>query len=225
VSLPFQPSLYIFDCDGTLTDTEVLNNQACADAIAACGFPQYDLEYCMTNFVGVAMSEIKRRIEMEHTTVLPDTFIPNFINLVCERMDDTLPPVPGAVAAALHIAQTTLTCVASNGERNNVIKSLKMIGLLDHFGESHVFTKGQVARGKPFPDLFLFAADAMRADPKRCVVVEDSVAGVTAGAAAGMHVIGITAVSHDKQRATELLRRAGADAVFDDWAAILDYIS
>ena len=74
----------------------------------------------------------------------------------------------------------------------------------------------QVARGKPAPDLFLFAAEQMKATPERCLVIEDSVPGVTGARAAGMTVLGFHGGSHCSGGHADLLRAAGAAVTFDD---------
>ena len=80
----------------------------------------------------------------------------------------------------------------------------------------HIFSATQVERGKPAPDLFLFAAEQMRAQPSRCVVIEDSVPGVTGACAAGMKVLGFHGGSHCLPGHAEKLRAAGANVTFDD---------
>ncbi len=95
--------------------------------------------------------------------------------------------------------------------------SLTLTGLLDLFS-GNVFSSTQVARGKPFPDLFLFAAEQMGEAPASCLVIEDSVPGVTAAVAAGMRVVGFTGGGHwGHDRAGTDLLRAGAETVFSDY--------
>ena len=94
--------------------------------------------------------------------------------------------------------------------------NLGLAGLLDLF-DPHVFSASQVARGKPAPDVFLFAAAQMGAEPGKCLVLEDSVPGVQAARAAGMQVAGFTGVAHDKARMRERLLAAGAVVVIDDY--------
>jgi HAD superfamily hydrolase (TIGR01509 family) len=213
-------NLIIFDCDGTLTDSEMLNNKATADVLARLGYPQYTLEYSLQHFAGLALNDIKHIIEEKENTWIPDHFIPDFIRLVSEYQDVYLEEVKGACEAANQLSNLYKTCVASNGERNNVIKSLKIIGLHDLFGEGRIFTKSQVTRGKPAPDLFLFAANQMQCPPETCIVIEDSVAGVKAGVAAGMRTIGLTAASHDPGEAGDKLTEAGAHIICGDWSRI-----
>jgi beta-phosphoglucomutase-like phosphatase (HAD superfamily) len=92
--------------------------------------------------------------------------------------------------------------------------SLTVTGLLRYF-DPHIFSATQVARGKPAPDLFLFAASRMQAAPDTCLVIEDSEAGVRAAVAAGMRVIGFTGGGHCRLGHAERLRTAGATAIFD----------
>ena len=99
-----------------------------------------------------------------------------------------------------------------------VLMSLVLTGLAPYFGEQ-LFTSQMVKRGKPAPDLFLYAAEKMRADPARTLVVEDSVSGVSAGKAAGMTVWGFIGGSHYQSRdGRTLLHNAGADRVFERMA-------
>lgn len=215
----------IFDCDGTLSDSEYLNNKATADVLAELGFPQYTVEVSMEKFVGMAMSEVKTFIETEAGRKLPDHFIAEFINRVAEYQKAGLKPVAGAVEAVTELVGKYKTCVASNGERSNVINSLIIIALYEFFGDEKTFTKIQVARGKPAPDLFLFAAERLGSDPASCIVIEDSPSGVMAGVAAGMHVIGFTGASHDHNGAAAKLKAAGAHTICGSWADILHSIN
>ena len=93
--------------------------------------------------------------------------------------------------------------------------SLGRAGLHDRFAP-HIFSALQVKSGKPAPDLFLFAAGQMKARPERCVVIEDSVPGVTAACAAGMVVLGFHGGSHCVPGHAAMLRAAGAAVTFDD---------
>src|SRR3546814_20816286 len=84
----------------------------------------------------------------------------------------------------------------------------------------HIFSVALVGRGKPAPDLFLHAARALNAAPGACLVIEDSVAGVTAACRAGMTAFGFTGGGHcDPELAARLLE-AGAALVFDRMARL-----
>jgi beta-phosphoglucomutase-like phosphatase (HAD superfamily) len=96
--------------------------------------------------------------------------------------------------------------------------------MLRHF-EPHIFSATMVKRGKPAPDLFLHAAEHMATPPARCLVIEDSVAGVTAARAAGMTVLGFTGGSHCLPGHGEKLRAAGAADAFGSMAEIADHLA
>lgn len=206
--------LIIFDCDGTLTDSEYVNNQALLDVLEESGFTGYTLEHAYVHWVGTTVSSICLAIQMETGREVPADIVPRYIARVTELQATALKPIEGAPALVQSAAKKFKICVASNGERSNVLNSLVLTGLMPNFAEDKVFTKIQVRNPKPYPDLFLFAASKMNVDPSRCLVIEDSAAGVRAGVAAGMTTWGITAAAHDPVKQAQTLKSAGADAVF-----------
>jgi HAD superfamily hydrolase (TIGR01509 family) len=113
-------------------------------------------------------------------------------------------------------------CLASSSDIERVKLSLALTGLSDFF-DGRVFTAQMVRHGKPAPDLFLHAAAAMRAEPARALVIEDSTPGVTAGKSAGMTVWGFLGGSHvaapaDRAAHRTALEASGATAIFDRMA-------
>ena len=106
-------------------------------------------------------------------------------------------------------------CVASSGPPEKISASLNRVGLYDRFAP-HIFSAVQVRNGKPAPDLFLYAAAEMLTAPARCLVIEDSVAGIAAALAAGMPVLGFHGGSHCRPGYADRLRAAGASSTFDD---------
>ncbi len=115
-------------------------------------------------------------------------------------------------------------CVASSGTPEKIRHGLTCAGLFDVFAP-HIFSAVQVTCGKPAPDLFLFAAEQMKTAPARCLVIEDSVPGVTGGCAAGMTVFGFHGGSHCTAGHAELLHAAGAAVTFDDMRQLPDLIA
>jgi beta-phosphoglucomutase-like phosphatase (HAD superfamily) len=105
--------------------------------------------------------------------------------------------------------------VASSGTPEKIQHGLTCAGLYDRLAP-HIFSATQVGRGKPAPDLFLFAAERMQVSPERCLVIEDSVPGVTGARAAGMTVLGFHGGSHCRPGHADMLRAAGAALIFDD---------
>ncbi len=217
--------LVIFDCDGTLVDSETLNNQATLDVLSACGIDGYTLDHAFHHWMGTTYSSIALRVQMETGKILPDNFVQRCIARVAELQDQELRAVKGATDLVETLkAKNVPSCVASNGERTNVINSIRLTGLSKFYDEERIFTKIQVERPKPAPDIFLFAAEKMGTEPGRCVVIEDSEAGVTGGVAAGMTVIGFTGTSHDKTMQEARLKKAGASAVIDDFIHMPDLL-
>lgn len=207
--------LIIFDCDGTLVDSEYLNNKAFCDLLCEYGMPQYDVEYALKHFVGKTLTNIMLMVQMETGFSFPKDTLSRYIANVKKLQKTDLRSIPDAIDMVQICAQHLKICVGSNGERSNVLESLQRTGFMDVFSEETVFTRIQVANGKPAPDLFLFAADKMGVDPSRCLVIEDSESGVTAGVEAKMAVWGFTGVSHDKKHAEISLKKAGASQVLD----------
>ena len=81
-------------------------------------------------------------------------------------------------------------CVATGGIFSKTLKKLKIIKMWEkYFNENNTFTVDMVEKGKPEPDLFLFAAQQMEYKPEDCIVIEDSIVGLKAGLRAGMEVI------------------------------------
>ncbi len=105
--------------------------------------------------------------------------------------------------------------VASSSPIDRVRTCLDAVGLLRFFGP-RLFSASNVARGKPAPDLFQLAAETMRVRPADCIVVEDSVAGVTAAARAGMKAIGFVGASQTPGTLARDLVAAGARMVVAD---------
>ena len=123
---------------------------------------------------------------------LPDDWIPRLVQKVSEAYKHDLVPMDGIseVLDSLKIA----ICVASNGRPGHVENSLKLTGLYKYF-EGRVQTASEVANPKPDPALFLYAADKMGFSKEECVVIEDSITGVTASVRAGIRVLGLVNMS------------------------------
>ena len=120
--------------------------------------------------------------------------------------------VPGFTEFLLQLDSAALpSAVATSGSRSRVEQTLETLNLCKRFRA--VVTGNDVERGKPDPDLFLLAAQALQIDPGRILVCEDAVAGVIAAKTAGMKCVGIAANGRES-----LLKQAGADLVVKDFA-------
>jgi HAD superfamily hydrolase (TIGR01509 family) len=202
--------LIIFDCDGVLIDSEVLSCGCLAEVLARYGIT-LDVGEALERFVGRSVVAVREHYDgLGHS--LPDTFAAELQARVHQSFAASLLPIEG-VGAVLGGLQLPI-CVASSSDLDRVSFSLAMTGLSGYFA-GRLYTSQMVKRGKPAPDLFLHAASAMGADPRRTLVVEDSVSGVKAGKAAGMTVWGFTGGGHYASRdGRAMLQAAGADRVF-----------
>jgi HAD superfamily hydrolase (TIGR01509 family) len=176
----------IFDCDGTLVDSERLGNQVLVDCAAEVGVT-LTLEDALAQFVGGKMADAVTYIERLAGRPLPSDFTARARIRMAEAFAAHLEPVPGVepLLRRLHVPY----CVASSGPRDKIELSLGITGLLPYF-HGRIFSAYDVRSWKPEPGLFLHAAEVLGVAPERCAVVEDSVLGVRAGVAAGMTVFG-----------------------------------
>ncbi len=212
--------LLIFDCDGTLVDSELIALEVLSDMMGEHGRPM-DVAACLDAFMGKHADDILREIERRIGRALPPGEGGRMRERMLARMRAELQPVPGA--AAVLAALEGPRCVASSSDPARLALCLELTGLAPFFG-THVFSATQVAHGKPAPDLFLLAARTMGFDPAACVVIEDSVAGVQAGVRAGMAVIGFTGASHAGADHAAALEAAGAGLVVARMAALPEAI-
>jgi HAD superfamily hydrolase (TIGR01509 family) len=192
--------LVIFDCDGVLVDSEIVSFEAEAEALAEAGI-SVPLDELLDRFVGLSSASAFAILEAEHGIRLPPDFAARCRQRVLDAFDRNLRPIAGVVPLLEEL--THRRCVASSSEPPRIRYSLSVTGIL-HYFDPHIFSAVQVTRSKPAPDLFLFAAAQMGVSPERCLVIEDSVPGVTGARAAGMTVLGFTG----------RLRAAGAVEVF-----------
>jgi beta-phosphoglucomutase-like phosphatase (HAD superfamily) len=204
--------LVIFDCDGVLVDSEVISCRAHAATLTRHGYP-ITAEQVLDRFLGVSDREARLIIEAELGRGLPSDFEAQVKHATLQSYADDLRPIlyVGEAVAAINLPK----CVASSGTPEKIRHGLTCAGLYDVLAP-HIFSAAQVKRGKPAPDLFLFAAEQMAAAPERCIVIEDSIPGVTGAVAAGMTVLGFHGGSHCRPGYADTLRAAGASVTFDD---------
>jgi HAD superfamily hydrolase (TIGR01509 family) len=212
-----RPALVIFDCDGVLVDSEPLSLACLTAGLNRIGV-RIDLETVRARFAGTSMPSIMAHIERDYGVVAPEGFVSAVKAETLRAFDTELRAMAGA--AEMIAALDLPICVASSSDPVRLRHSLGLTGLLPLF-QDRIFSSVEVPRGKPFPDLFLHAAARMATPPQACLVVEDSVPGVTAARAAGMQVIGFTGGGHwGHDPAGADLAAAGAAAVVSDYAAL-----
>jgi HAD superfamily hydrolase (TIGR01509 family) len=200
--------LVIFDCDGVLVDSESISNGVLAEMLSAEGLPT-TLAQARRDYQGLLLAEVRTRAQEQLGRQLPEDWLGRYEQRRAAVFRAELQPVPGAAQAVRAVDAAGLAaCVASQGKLAKTRLSMELTGLRELFADGQLFSAESVPRGKPHPDLFLHAAEAMGVEPARSVVVEDTPSGVTAAVAAGMRAIGYAADSDERA-----LAGAGAEII------------
>ena len=196
--------LVIFDCDGVLVDSERISNRVLAEDFSSRGLTMTG-EEAERLFIGTTIDAIQPRVEAMLGASLPPDWRGGVKRAIVDAMAREATAIPGAVETLEALSRAGVRWrVASNSSRAEMDAKFGRLGLTDLVaGRVHSFE--EVARGKPAPDLFLAAAAAEGVAPGECVVIEDSVPGVTAAVAAGMDCLGF-----DRSADGAFLRAAGA---------------
>ena len=209
----------LFDCDGVLVDSEPLTNGVLCAMLNEAGWP-ISSDECMATFIGKTVRSEAGRIEAHTGRPLTDAWMDEFYARRNVQIERHLQPIAGAIDAVRSVhahLQGRIAC-ASGADRFKVEMQLRQVGLAELFA-GRVFSGHEMPATKPAPDVYLAAAAALGVSPARCLVVEDTVTGVTAGVAAGATVVGYSPspVGHGS---SEALRAAGAVHVLRDMAEL-----
>lgn len=215
----------IFDCDGVLVDSEII---VITEKIKA--LKEIDLDYTIDDFrnrfIGLDEDEFYKNITMDFNEKFQKT-LPNFVRKkidekIIKRFHDESYEIEG-ISQVLE-SLTHRKCVASSNNAEILRVKLEKSNLYGHF-HPHIFSREMVMRGKPSPDLFLFAAQRLGVEPKECVVVEDSINGIIAAKNAGMLPIGFIGGKHLTIDYGCELKKAGAAEVFDSASKLKRFFS
>lgn len=212
--------LVIFDCDGVLVDSEPISVSVLVEAMNDLGVPITEAEV-YGRFLGKSLATVIETMKSQYQVHAGEEFLDRIRTDLYARFRNELHPIDGIGEAidALDIP----CCVASSSQVERIRLSLSVTGLIDKL--PNIFSASMVANGKPAPDLFLHAAREMHVEPKNCLVIEDSPAGIEAAKAAGMRVFAFTGGSHanfEGYRAE--LDRLSPDVVFDAMPDLLHLI-
>jgi HAD superfamily hydrolase (TIGR01509 family) len=179
----------IFDCDGTLVDSEPLARTAWERALAPYGYALTDADAEAS--VGLPYPRVHAYFAQRAELPAADPFWAEFSGELFALIDSELAPFDDAVSAARELRERGVPVgVASSSPRERLQRTLSRAGLLDAFDV--IVAGDEVTNGKPAPDMFLLAAERLGVPPEHCIVIEDSPPGIQAGVAAGMHTIGVS---------------------------------
>jgi len=199
----------IFDCDGTLVDSEPLARTAWERALAAYGYALTDEDAEAS--VGLPYPRVHAYFAERVELPAAEPFWGEFSGELFALIDSELAPFDDAVGAARELRSRGVpVAVASSSPRERLQRTLRHAGLLDAFDV--VVAGDEVEHGKPAPDMFLLAARRLGVAPEECVVIEDSPPGVQAGLAAGMFTLAVCRVP-------------GTEAALADADCVVDFLT
>jgi HAD superfamily hydrolase (TIGR01509 family) len=201
----------ICDCDGVLVDSEVIADRVMLDVLTET-FPGIDFKPAVKTAFGQQTSRFLTHLETNFGIVMPPDFVNTIEARVAVELARSVGPIAG-VRNALHRVSLPVA-VVSNSWMERVRASVQRAGLDEIVGE-RLFSAEQVAKPKPYPDVYLFAAKTLGVAPERCLVVEDSIAGLTAARAAGMMTIAFVGASHIPEGYAHVLRQSGVTRIID----------
>lgn len=207
----------IFDFDGVIADSEAIANTVLAEIVTALGHAT-TLDQSLDRYAGRRWNDAMAEIEAAIGAPLPSNFSDDLKRATLERFRTDLKEVSGAADFIRRFAHIP-RAIASSSSIDRLQLCLSVLGMEAEFGE-HVFSADMVARGKPHPDIFLFAAARLGVNPERCLVIEDSTGGIKAAVAAGMTAVGLCAASHIRDGHDVKLRDAGAVHLARSWAEV-----
>jgi HAD superfamily hydrolase (TIGR01509 family) len=213
--------LIIFDCDGVLVDSEPLALRVLLDGIAERGVA-IEEAVAYERFLGRSLASVIETVERDFGVALETDALERMRDTLYALFREELRAVAG-VADAIGGLDVPF-CVASSSQMERIRLSLEITGLAPLF-DDRVFSATMVANGKPAPDLFLLAASRMQVNPGRCIVIEDSPAGIEAAQRAGMRVFAFTGGSHARSAGhRSRLAALRPDLVFDDMARLPELV-
>lgn len=210
-------SALIFDFDGVIADSEAIANTVLAETVSGLGYST-TLDQSLSRFAHRRWVEVMAEIEAATGKPLPTNFSDDLKCATLERFRTDLKEVSGAADFIRRFAHIP-RCIASSSSIDRLQLCLSVLGMEAEFGD-RVFSADMVARGKPHPDIFLFAAARLGVSPARCLVIEDSTGGIKAAVAAGMTAVGLCAASHIREGHDVKLRNAGAVHLARTWAEV-----
>jgi HAD superfamily hydrolase (TIGR01509 family) len=207
-----KPAAIIFDFDGVIVDSEVPANLALAECLTEIGLDT-SFEEALDRYCGHRWADCVSQIEVGLGHSLPSDFESTYFTRSASLMERHLTAVCG-IDAFLDRVQHLPLAIASSSEPEWIAHKLERVSLCRYFGD-RLFSAAHLPRGKPHPQVYLNAANGLGIAPGDCLAIEDSAIGATAAVAAGMHVVGLCAASHIRNREAhaETLRAVGVHRI------------
>lgn len=214
--------LIIWDFDGVIADTEKLWLETRLDMLNQKFALNWDFETANLHLGG--MSDKTKRENLEKLGIFTDD---EFWNEALER---DIAKMKSGIRATDGITEIFKNknfdqCIATGGVFSKTLLKIKAVGIENYIPETHIFTADMVEHGKPEPDLFLLAAEKTGHSPEDCIVIEDSLAGMTAGLKAGMEVIAFLGCDMNKnENYVKKVKSLGIKHIFFNMAEVQKFL-
>lgn len=221
--IPVRFAALLFDFDGVLIESEYIGNKHIADFLTSIGHPTTP-EESMANFMGYAGKDFLDRVEAWIGRALPEDFFAAREAEDARVMAQGIGEVAGAVAFVRSLPSNLPKAVVSSSSTRWIRRHLEHLGLSDAFGDHLYSGREHVERGKPQPDLYLFAADKLGVAIGDCAIIEDAPVGATGAVASGGHVIGLCAGNHCAPDHADRLRGIGVAAVASNFDEVTELL-
>jgi HAD superfamily hydrolase (TIGR01509 family) len=217
------PAGILFDFDGVLLESELELNRLTAELLTSLGHAT-TLEEALEHYTGLTGPDVVRVMEARIGGPVPAEFHDAMREASKRALAEGIEPVAGAIEFVRQVPHPLPKAVASSSSTRWIRTHLAHLGLGAAF-EPHIYSgKEHVSRGKPAPDLYLYAAKQIGVPIDKCVIIEDSKVGATAGLASGARVIGLAAGSHCLDGHGDMLRSAGVTEIahsFEELSSLL----
>jgi len=208
--------LFLFDCDGVLVDSEIIAAEVDAELFTELGVP-LTAEDIVHRYAGLTLRKIVEMIEKDSGKKMPEDLFERHRTVLEERLARDLKAIAG-LDEILHRLDGE-RCICSNSSSARMRLTLGKTNLYDDFAP-HIYSAIEVGdrQPKPSPNVFLHAAEQFGAQPRECIVIEDSLFGVAAARDAGMRIVGFTGGAHTWPGHADVLTEAGAETVIKRFA-------
>ncbi|MBZ6377570.1 hypothetical protein B5C34_04245 [Pacificimonas flava] len=214
----------IFDFDGVIVESELAGNLHLADLLTDLGRPT-SLADAVREFTGLSGTNFFRALEAWLGGPVPEAFHTRRGEEDRRIMREGVEPVAGALEFVADLPPGRPVAIVSSSDMRWLDAHLGHHRIKSRF-EPHIYSgKTHVEHSKPAPDIYLYAAEQLAADPGSCFVIEDSPVGVTAAAKAGMQVCGLLAAGHVLDGHGDRLREAGARWLAKDYEQVAAHLA
>lgn len=213
----------LFDCDGTLVDTEYVNAQSIVETLKMNNWGEVTIDYVLEHWTGHSTAFILTALQEKICRDIPDNFFDFTIDIGIKLLPTMMRPIDDVLpfVKTLHEMKKPIA-VGSNGSKPSVFASLEAGGFRPYFPDRLICTRHDVKWGKPAPELYFLAAERLGVDVTKCLIIEDSPTGTEAGIAAGATVWGFIGMAHDKKKVRASVEAEGAHRIFESYKDIAD---